>query len=362
MESRFVHLKGGHYEIGLQHGKQLRNVITDRVIPFVENDFRELRMASDRYEDVIPDYEELLREHFPKILEETRGISDGAGISYSRALLVLLFWEIKGTTAHYFPECSSFVAAGAATSNGFPIASQNTDWPRNMREREVDYTFRMKPKNAYDFIGRGLAGNLGRPSVIGFNEKGLGFVGSGIRQLKEAGFGFPPLIATRLGIETCGTVDEFLDFVKSISEWSHAGENVDVVDARGNMARISFSTKRIMILEGKNHFIASTNHYHNEEMRRYGPLSREVYPSSWARYDRLVSLLYENYGLIDMNTATKIMSDHEFGNVPPEGANSICRHGQNVQTMTNILFTPTTRDYWISHGNPCRSEYTHYRL
>lgn len=360
--TRLVDLEGTHYEIGVQHGKQLKEAITDRVIPFVEGDMEEIGVSQSSYLEIIPKYEGLLIDHYPQILDETKGIAEGAGVSYEKALLVLLFWEIRDTVTHSFPECSSFVAAGRATADGHPIATQNTDWPRHMREKNIDFTFKVKPDKGYSFLGRGLAGNLGRPSVIGFNEKGLGFVGSGVRQLVGGGFGFPPLVATRLGIESCATVEEFIDLVKSIQGWSHAGENVDVVDASGDMARVSFSTRRTMILEASNHFIASTNHYHHEEMRRYGPLSKEDYPSSWERYYRLVSLLHENHGEINKDSAMRIMSDHAFGEKPPNGAKSLCRHGENVQTMTNVVFAPTKGDYWISHGNPCRGQYTHYRL
>lgn len=72
-------------------------------------------------------YEELMEKQYPEIIEETRGISNGSGVEYKKALLVLLFWETKDTTEYAFPECSSFVATGEATVDGNPVATQNSD-------------------------------------------------------------------------------------------------------------------------------------------------------------------------------------------------------------------------------------------
>ncbi len=362
MPSEMLNLHGSHYDIGAQHGERLADVILNSVIPFVDDNMKKLNMRTDGIRRITAKYETLIEKQFPEIIEETRGLADGAGISYERALALLLYWEVRDTVEYAFPECSSFVASGDATADGKPIASQNSDWPKHMIDLGIGYCFHVKPDGQYSFIGRGLAGNLGRPSVIGFNEKGLAFVGSGIRQLKGAGFGFPPLTITRIGIERCSSVDEFLELLGTIPSWSHAGENVDVVDKDGCMARISFSTKRLFISQTKNHFVASTNHYHNNEMTQFGPLTREGYPSSWARYERLVELLWQNYGELDATRAQVIMSDHMYGDVPPNGALSLCRHGEDIQTLTNLILLPGKRELRMSYGTPCKMTYSSYKL
>lgn len=362
MTSKLVYLKGSHYDIGYQHGKQLSDIIIESVVPFMEDEMRENGISTDQAMTIANRYETLMSKDYPEIIDETRGLAEGAGIDFGKALRILLFWEVQDTVERKFPECSSFVAAGDATVAGDPIASQNSDWPKKMISRGIPHVFHVTPKGRYSFIGRGLAGNLGRTSVIGFNEKGLGFVGSGIHQGKGSGFGFPALVITRIGLERCSTVEEFLDLVKSVPRWSHAGENVDVVDKQGNMARLSFTTKRIMIVQTKDHFLVSTNHYHNREMRHFGPENRDSYPSSYERYDRMIDLLKENYGKIDREVAQRIMSDHKYGNKPPEGASSICRHGKNQETMGNLLFFPSQREFWMSQGTPCMGDYSKFKL
>ncbi|MFO7837067.1 MAG: C45 family peptidase [Candidatus Thorarchaeota archaeon] len=360
--SKMVRLQGSHYEIGLQHGKKLASIIRKSVIPFVRKDMERLRISDNAVGRIIAEYRNLLSETHPEILDETKGIGDGADIDYDTALLVLFYWEVKDTVRDAFPECSSFVATGDATRNGIQIATQNSDWSSEMTNKPIGLTFHISPKGRYSFMGRGLAGNLGRPSVVGFNEKGLAFVGSGIRQMRNSGFGFPPLTATRIGLEKHSTVDEFIDFVRRVPQWSHAGENVDILDKDGNIARIGFSTNKIFVTQARNHFIVSTNHYHNDEMRYLGPMSREVYPSSYTRYETLVKLLTDSHGKIDVERTKQIMSDHSYGNTPPDGAKSICRHGKEVQTRSNIILVPERKECWVADGSPCSTEYSKFTL
>jgi isopenicillin-N N-acyltransferase-like protein len=360
--SEILKFEGSPHDLGFQHGKQLSRVINHTIVPFVDKDMKEKGISSQQIQKIVTKYQEIIQDSFPEVVMETRGLAEGAGIHFEKAMLILLLWEVRDTVSHSFPECSSFVACGDATVDGSPIATQNTDWPKHMQEKNIGYTFHFKPKGKYSFIGRGLAGNLGRSSVIGFNEKGLCFVGSGVRQMQGAGFGFPPLISTRLGLENCATVDEFLDLLRGIPRWSHAGENVDVVDMEGNVARVSYTTKRIMTVQTKDHFMVSTNHFPNMEIRHYGPRDKNAYPSSYARYERIVELLEMNCGEVDVEKAKRIMSDHKYGNEPPEGAKSVCRHGIDVTTLTNIVMLPKKREFWMSEGNPCKGKYSRFNL
>jgi isopenicillin-N N-acyltransferase-like protein len=362
VESKLLKFSGTHYDVGYQHGNTLKDIIHSSIVPFVQNDMKERGISKNDGEQITRNYEELIEENFPEVLEETRGLAEGAGIDFQMALLTLLFWEVRDTIDQESHDCTSFVATGDATVNGDPIACQNSDWPMYMKGKNIGQVFHVNVKGRYKFIGRGLAGNLGRNSVIGFNEKGLSFVGSGIHQVQGAGFGFPPLIATRVGLEKCATVDEFITLLRTIPSWSHAGENVDVVDAKGNVARISFSTRRIMFVQTVDHFMASANHFHNREMRHYGPQNPDVYPSSYARYDRLVQLLRDNYGKINREVAMEIMRDHKYGKKPPEGDLSICRHADERETMTSLISVPKDKEFWIYPGTPCEGEYTLFKL
>jgi predicted choloylglycine hydrolase len=363
MSIAYVELKGNHYDIGFQHGQQLSGLIKDTVLPLVESDSEVKKISRNILKKIVDKYRGIIGAQFPEIIEETRGIADGAEIDFEKALLTLIFWEVRDAALPSATlECSSFVATGDATEDGESVGSQNVDWPLPHPHPTTAVLFQVQPRSSYRFIGVGQAGNLGRPSVIGFNDKGLGFVGSGIRQLHKPGFGIPPLMITRIGLEKCGTVDEFLRLVGKIPCWAHSGENVDVFDNDGYVARVGFTTKRTIITYTHNHFLASTNHYHDLEMRHFGPKDERAYPSSFARYNRLVELLTAEYGKLNVASAMEIMGDHNNGNVPPDGEKSLCRHGEGIQTRNNMVLRPSEGKIWISDGSPCKGEYSVFSI
>lgn len=365
MSIRYVRLQGSHYKMGLQHGEQLAEVITDALIPFISSSTTKLGISPKNLKELVNKYKHPIEKRFPQILQETKGIAEGAGINFEQALLVLLFHQyspprVSNTLLNSEQHCSSFVATGGATTDGEPISSQNSDWPKERCIDRLRVAFKYQPDDGYAVIGRGIAGHLGGPAVIGFNEKGLSLVGSGVTARNRANFELHPWMICRLALEKCSSVSEFIDFMEKIPRWQ-GGENLCVSDIDGHVARIGFSVKRIMITRSRNFFLASTNHYHTPEMQALGP-QRAEYPSSFRRYHRLVELLKANFGNIDVDTTMKIMSDHEFGDAPPESDKSICRHAEDLETFTNTILRPSEGKLWISRGTPCKKEYSSFTI
>ncbi|MHA1977795.1 MAG: hypothetical protein ACW98I_12880, partial [Candidatus Hodarchaeales archaeon] len=120
MNMKELNFKGSHYEIGYQHGEKLSKTIINTVIPFLASEMEEIGISSDQSKSIAKKYETLIGESYPEVIEETKGLAEGADIEYEKALQILLFWEIRDTVEQSPPECSSFVAAGDATLGGIP--------------------------------------------------------------------------------------------------------------------------------------------------------------------------------------------------------------------------------------------------
>jgi hypothetical protein len=132
MKKELTFMKGSHHDIGFQHGEKLKVTINDSVIPFVLDDMKNNGISLDEAIKISRKYEALIGKRFPEVFEETKGLAEGADIDYEKAMLLLFFWEVRDTVEHATHECSSFVAAGDATINGYTIAAQNSDWPLTM--------------------------------------------------------------------------------------------------------------------------------------------------------------------------------------------------------------------------------------
>lgn len=368
MTIKLAKVKGTYFEMGEQLGRQLADILRHPMLPYA-NAFlkgsntppREKRVFIKRYEDEI-------EKRAPYLIEEFKGIAKGAKLRYEDLLFVLLIYEFTGflssetsrkismeLAAEYSSQsCTAFVAAGEATADDKPVAAQNMDMGRMMTEGVVVVS--VEPKDGNNF----LAASVGAMNAMsGFNEKGLGFVGSGVGQ-KDADFGFPVMKFVRIALEKCGSVDEVIDLVKGIPRWGHSALNIDVVDGKGYMARIAFSSKRVIITSTQNYFIASASHYLDLEMQHLGPSACD-YESSYERYDRIVELLRCHHGKIDTETTMAILSDHKFGMVEPETWKSLCRHGK-LGTVASVIERPSERKLWISKGPPCKREFRTFAL
>lgn len=369
----FVTVEGSHFEMGVQHGRALKQVIRNNVKGFCSK-VLELADNENSSKDLRASYETIYRNHFGYVLDEIHGIANGSDLEYEDTLFFLMVWEFLDNCVpenrrrsflhsvkaiETVDSCSCIVAAGAATVNGKSLATQNSDWPSLPMLSPIPFAIKASPRGRFKFVGRALAGFLGAPKVIGFNEKGLTFVSSGVHQNAGGEFGVPPLFMVREALEHFSTVKEVLSFVQTIPKWSHSGENVDVVDASGSMARISVSSNRVAVATTQGDFLTSTNHY-PKEIQHLGP-SPDDYPSSYHRYARLTEIIKENYGKISPGLIMTLMSDHSFGKDGDAATNSICRHG-GVTSINNVICSPISNELWISEGSPCKGAYSKFTL
>ena len=81
-----VSLKGSHYEVGFQHGQCLKNVIHCAIRQYCRF-FDTARKPDHR---AVHDRRALLEAQYPQLIEEMRGISDGAECSLDDVLIMNL--------------------------------------------------------------------------------------------------------------------------------------------------------------------------------------------------------------------------------------------------------------------------------
>ena len=140
------------------------------------------------------------------------------------------------------------------------------------------------------------------------------------------------------------------------------------VDAHGYMARLSITPRHPSVTLTKNYFVASTNSFHNFEWDRYNPLFEgkqrsEDYRGACPRYERLVELLSENMGKIDLETTKAIFSDHKYG----KAGVSLCRHAPNTPAVSdptnyNIIVKPSLGKMWACEKQPCETMLKDYQI
>jgi len=352
---RIVKIEGSPLEMGRGYGRQAADLILEFVrdsrniygrIGYTEKDIQTIR---ERHEDGIG-------SHTPEIIEQIRGMAEGAGVGYQQMMDACLQHELHDA----LPEgssggCTTCLISGRATAMGEPIIGHN--WDSKTDPRKVLVTL-AKPKNGFRFIS---IGPVGRPGCEGMNEKGLTIVMSGVVQkrckqfLAGTGLLYASPEWTHHIFQDSKNVEEALTQCREFRSAIH-GVNWIVGDSR-EFAHVEIAHDEMNVThldpespEETNWFTSTTNHYASHKLNSLGP-SIEENPGTYVRRNRMMNLLQSNVGKIDLDLAKAFLRDHE-------GPYPVCRHGgTGPSTISCEIGQPKDLRFWIAVGPPCSNEF-----
>jgi predicted choloylglycine hydrolase len=180
-----LHVSGTAYEMGHQQGTLLRKEIGEAaeqmwvkpVRAALGPQFDEIKQAVRQVAELCPSY----------ILEEIRGMADGAQVPYEDLLFASLSPDILqnlGVTSRFEsmlegkPGCSNMVAFGRATADGKVYHAFNFDWIKEIGIQKHYQVTAYRPKDGQPFVAIGWTGVL--YCTTGINAHGLstGMVGA----------------------------------------------------------------------------------------------------------------------------------------------------------------------------------------
>src|SRR5262245_22840912 len=95
---------GSHRELGRCHGEQAR----EQIRGFVDYLGGSLKLARDELHARALRFLPLFERHTPHLVDEIRGLAEGAVVSFAEALAA----QVRGELTHVHPEgCTAFVAS-----------------------------------------------------------------------------------------------------------------------------------------------------------------------------------------------------------------------------------------------------------
>lgn len=359
---RIVRIKGTPFQMGVDHGQQVSDLIRRR-INSNKDFYKKIGYSEELVKKIRERSEEGIKSVSPDLIEEVRGIAEGAGVSYEDTMNA--YMGVGDALRHKVEEnCTTTVVTGKATKNGNPIIGHNWD----ARGRKSIIVIDAKPKKGYNFIAINSAG---RPGCEGMNENGLTIVMSGVIQRRREEFldGTGPLyvppVWTHHILSRCKNVDEAIKVCKDTFRKAIHGSNWVIGDPDTFAhAEISFDKIKIKYLETDSSdpndwILSTTNHYESAEFNSMGP-SEEEYPNSYARKRRMTYLLKSKIGDIDLSLVKTFHRDH-IGKYP------ICRHGgsgsnERLETISSEIGQPKELRFWIAMGPPCENDYKVFQL
>jgi len=342
-KNRVLRLIGTDYEQGFQHGTLTAGLIKKNL-----TDMK--KWVHDLYggkEDVLWQYYadalNFLQTRRPEVMDELKGISEGAQIPFQDILFLNV--QIYFTLKWIVPECSQFCSILKEETGRKTYTGKNRDNSAGPRETVV--LCREYP-NGLKMIEVGFAGIVTGPGNV-LTSRGISITSSGVWSERlpvnpedfKNGEALPDTHRLAKNISSIDEAESYLEELPRASGMNY------IVAQTGRAKLFSLSARDVKVREtGKN--ICATNHYPFEEWSDLSQRENE-YPSTHYRYRRILQLMEAAHSEKDF---WSILSDHkEF----PQ--NSICRHrqqGKGATTTYGALSIIEDEIMYVAFGNPCQ--------
>lgn len=325
-----LHLQGNHDQTGQQWGSLLRESgvkILDH-IPFPIT-----RERMEYAEACLPVY----RQYYPALLKELEGLAAGQDCDVQLLQAVLFSMYAILPACH----CSCF-----AVAEGDEILfGRNSDFLTALEEQNTNVIAHLTD-GAFSFTGN-------TTSFIqiedGVNQKGLA-VGLTSVSPTEVKPGFNAGLLVRYLLETCGTVPEALEKLKTLPIGS--AQTLTLADEKGNLAVVECNAERIETTgpaDQESPFVCASNVFHLPRMRSY---NRSVGDDWFAeqRYQTMQKALNRKDLRKDLSFAKDLLSGR-YG--------FLCQYDRSTgkDTVWSVVYDLKRHKVYRSESNPGRSGY-----
>lgn len=332
-----LRLKGDHYQMGVKRG----TIFQKASIQFpLKLDKFQLEHGQKS--------EQLLRQFFPEVCEEIRGVSDTIGMDY----LYFASWMLCMGCCMYNLEqnipveirgCTAF----AYSKDGRVIYGRNNDLPPFLKEGSKSEIYTPNGGNRF---------NITTSSFIngeeGINEHGLAvamtFVLTDLRKIKP---GFNSCFAVRYLLEKAHDTESAIKLLMELTVASNY--NILLADKSGKMVVVECTPtfKRIrepIAIEGGN-VVCTVNNFTSNEMKPYDASGGNEY-NSLERYRVVMDTCQGNFGDDFIENAKRLL----------KGENGfMCQYDKslNFETVWSSIFDLNSLLIYRAEGDPRRKRF-----
>lgn len=335
-----ITLQGDSYERGLAYGKAFAKPLEEFYYWFVKDEPSEVLTAE--YRGILERLEGVTATHFPQLLEEIKGWSDGAKLPYDMCRLMAFHNDIRSLIR---PGCSNVICLDGP---GGPWLARNCDLFEHERSWQV--MIRCECDDCFSHAG---VSYLGLPGSVGVNETGLAIGGSSLPAKPPAeARGLPNF--GRLLLLTQESVAGCLEQFEQVGG-SGKGAHWALLDASGDGVAVEAGTDRFSVRRAdESGFLVVTNHTITGEIEPYEGLPSAYTENSKARYDRLVEIMTNAKPQERTpQLAQAALGDHER-------EISVCQHvpdGFHTISSSVVAFGKRESEMWLCWGYPCGGRY-----
>jgi protein-tyrosine-phosphatase/predicted choloylglycine hydrolase len=343
--------QGSPRQLGRQHGEQCRVQLR----AFLDYLGATLKLTRTEIERRASRFLPLFETHCPHLVEEVRGLAEGAGVGLAEALAVQIRGEMGQVTAE---ACTTFVISGRGTAAGQILIGQNSDMDPEIED--TGYVLSLEPAGKPALLMWTFGGQIG---YHGMNAAGVAHFANALGGGPAWKFGLPHYPIKRMMLE-CQTLPQVFDLLRSVPVCSSG--NYVLCDGDGRIADVELTPDGFSVIEDTGSgFITHTNHF------LCGPhdcaANRDVsVPDSFPRLERIRALVGGKFGSLTAEDMKGFLADHAGQ------PTSICRHphagpdhpsvSARGRTVASLIAEPAAGRLHVSRGNPCTAGYHVYSL
>lgn len=332
--------RGTHRELGRQHGEQAANRVHRHVDLMCAT--HKISIAELRRRSLL--FYSMFERHCPHLLDEIRGLAEGARVEMADALAC----NIRGLPKSGGEGCTAYVISRKGTGDHGILAGQNSDMDDNVPP--LAYVLHLQPSNKPEVLIWTFGGMIG---YHGMNSVGIAHFANALGGGPAGKFAMPHYPVKRMMLE-CSSLDQAAELLRRVPLNSNG--NYVLCDGKGSILDVEATTAGPEIIrDNGSGFLVHTNHF---LCPRYGV--KENYAQSWQdsfpRVDRMNQLIRSKYGALTVSDLQAFLRDHS-GN-----PTAICRHDGNSRTVASLIAEPAQRRLHVAAGNPCQSKYITYSM
>lgn len=295
----------------------------------------------------------VIGDHHPDLLEEMRGIAEGAGVSVEEIVALNARTELLYGGPPASDGCTGAVLL-PEVAGGRTIIGQNWDWRPACRDSAI--LLRILPDAGPRILTFVEAGMLARS---GMNSAGLGLCGNFLqsdRDFRQTGLPIPVVRRAILHSDTLAVAaGQVLRAPRAFSS-NHllAHRDGEAVDLEASPPEVFPLFAEGGLLVHANHFRAAAGRVRDTGIGRY--------PDSLFRDRRVRAFLESQACPLTADDLKAALRDH-FG-LP----DAVCRHraprsdGTDIETVASIVMDLTEGRLWLAPGPVCQHAYREFTL
>ena len=313
-EIPIIRISGSAGEMGMSHGKQLREVIQ-----LLHEKYLKVFLGSGTHRmfalGAARAFEQNLR---PEHMAEIDALSVACGIDRDEAALGQCFLDLTAMQG-----CSTITLPAGAAPDHIARFGRNLDFPSlNLADRH-SVLFVYRPGDGrYSFVSVGWPGMIG--VLSGMNEHGLCLGNMEVARSPRLPQAMPYPLLYRTVLEHCRTVDEAIDLLSKTPR--QTANNLMLMDAAGDRAVVEIRPEGIKVRRGeRSAALISTNHQRDQDNDT---------PGRCKRYDFLHDAAQTQFGQIGEPALAAMLGGASQGDF----------------TLQTMIFEPASRVLYLSTG------------